>query len=109
MTRRIGAAACALLLLAGCRTIEPAPTGPLPEDRPAALGLLAELADRAGRRQALRAVARISIDGPEGAARASQRLAVQRPDRMRVEVLGLFDQIQASIASRFFSQCSDNS
>jgi hypothetical protein len=90
--RRAGAAAAvvALLGLAGCASLAPAP-GPAPaSDDAGALRLLEALRGEARVRRALRGVARMAVDNERGPLRASYALVVERPSRLRVEVRGLF-------------------
>ncbi len=87
-----------LLLLAGCRTPVPAAL-PLPPDDPRPAALLAELALREQSLQGVRARARVSIDGQRGASFAKQLLLIERPARLRVEVLGLLNQRIAVLAT----------
>ncbi len=54
--------------------------------------LLAGLTRVADARSSLRAIARLGIDGPAGAGRVKQLMLVERPARLRVEILGLLDQ-----------------
>ena len=73
-----------------------APRGPRATPLPAAglrpAALLDALARAGEARRSLRAVARLAIDGPAGGGRAKQILLLERPARLRVEVLGLLDQ-----------------
>jgi hypothetical protein len=87
-----------VLALACATARRPAPT-PLPsgDARPAAF--LAALSRDAASRHALRGVARLGVDGPAGSARARQILALERPARLRVEILGLLDQTQAVLST----------
>ena len=65
---------------------------PLPPSDPRAAALLGGLARDAAARRALRGVAQLALDGPAGSGRARQVLVLERPARMRVEVLGVLDQ-----------------
>jgi hypothetical protein len=87
------------LLAAACATPAPAPPPPAAaaDLRPATL--LATVARTAAARHALRAVARLALDGPGGSASARQILLVERPARLRVEVLGLLDQTVAVLTT----------
>jgi hypothetical protein len=89
--------AIAAALASGCAGLRPAPIPVAGDARPAAL--LAELARADARRRSLRAVAKLSLEGPAGAGRAKQILLVERPDRLRVEVLGLLDQTVAVLTT----------
>jgi hypothetical protein len=89
----------ALALAIGCATARsPAPV-PLPasDARPAAL--LAALERDAAVRQSLRGVARLAVDAPAGSGRAKQILVLERPGRLRVEVLGMLDQTLALLVT----------
>ena len=80
-------------------------TARAPAPRPLAAGdarppaLLAALDRDTEARRALRGVAHLAVDGPSGAGRAKQILALERPARLRVEVLGLLDQTQAVLVT----------
>lgn len=90
----------ALLWLVGCRTLAPREPG-LPID----IGdvrishLLGELERRGEERISMRARARLSLDAPDLRFRRPQRVAARRPDRLRVEILGLFDQVAAVLVT----------
>ena len=73
-----------------CATV-PRPR-PLPAEDPRPAALLGSLAHAAEGRRALRGVAQLALDGPAGSGRARQVLVLERPARLRVEVLGLLDQ-----------------
>jgi hypothetical protein len=98
---RAGLRAAALLaaaLLAGCRTAGPALPALAPDDpRPASL--LAALAASGAERTALRAGARVSIAGERRASFAKQLLLLERPARLRLEVIGLLGQRVAVLAT----------
>jgi hypothetical protein len=90
------------LLAAACQTVLPpgepdartlAPGDPRPE------ALLRELAAYARDRSSLRGLARLSLDGPAGSGRAKQILMLERPDRLRVEVLGFLNQTVALLTT----------
>lgn len=87
----------ALLLLA-CRTPAP-PAEPVSVDEPAVAARLAQLRALADRRQGLRARARVSLEGARGASFARHLLLLERPDRLRLEILGLVGQRVAVLAS----------
>jgi hypothetical protein len=92
--RRAAAALAALVLVAGCRTLAPAPPGaPLPADDPRIETLLGELERRAEERRSMRAAARLFLDAPDLRFRRPQRVVAERPDRLRVETVGLFGQL----------------
>lgn len=92
-------AALGLALALACATARaPAPT-PLPESDPRPAALLASVTRDAAARRSLRGVARLAVDGPAGAGRAKQILVLERPARLRVEVLGLLDQTLAVLVT----------
>jgi hypothetical protein len=86
------------LAATACRT--PGALRPLPADDPRP-GLLLEAFERAGEaRRALRGRARIEVDAGAGRRLAGRQvLVVERPARLRVEVLGLFDQALAVLTT----------
>jgi hypothetical protein len=71
----------------------------LPPDDPRAENFLRELHRRAEERQTLRGVARFSLDSPDLRFRRPQRVALQRPAMLRVEVLALFGQTAGVLAT----------
>ncbi len=93
--------AIALLLLSclvvSCRT--PLPGVVLPADDPRPFRLLEGLHRSVMTRSALRASARLSLAAPDLRFNRPQRLAVARPARLRVEILGLFNQIGAVLVT----------
>ena len=92
-------AALGLAFAFACATARaPAPT-PLRASDPRPAALLASVTRDAATRRALRGVARLAIDGPAGAGRAKQILVLERPARLRVEVLGLLDQTLAVLVT----------
>jgi hypothetical protein len=95
--RRAIALLLPLCVLASCRTPDFGVALPAADPRPAAL--LETLVERGAARAALRARARLDLDAPDVTLDRPQRLAVARPARMRVEVLGLFDQVAAVVVT----------
>ena len=84
----------------GCRT--PVPTyAALPTEDPRPARLLAAWNQSAEVRQAMRARARIAVDGADGAIRlrGRQRVVLERPARLRVEILGLLGQTAAVLVT----------
>lgn len=81
---------------AGARVPRPVP---IAADDARPLARLAALERAGDARRSLRGVARLGIDGPAGAGRAKQLLLVERPARLRVEILGLLDQRVAVLAT----------
>jgi hypothetical protein len=92
------ALAAALLLQIGCRTL-PSQRVPLATADPRPQALLAGWRARADELRSLRGSARVSLDGAQGASFARQLLALERPARLRVEVLGLLNQRIAVLAT----------
>jgi hypothetical protein len=95
--RGVAALAAATLVL-GCRTALP-PAVPLASDDPRPIRMLAELAERSERLDALRGMAKLSVDGPGGSLRSRQVLVAARPARLRVEILGFLSQTQAVLVT----------
>ena len=88
------------LLAVSCRT--PAPLSspqPLATGDPRPVAWMASLARSAESRQALRAHSRLALDSPDLRFRRPQRLLVQRPAGLRVEVFGLFGQVAAVLVT----------
>lgn len=79
-------------LLLGCAASRPPRPVPLAASDVRPLALLESLARVGQERRSLRGVARLGIEGPAGEGRAKQVLLVERPARLRVEILGLLDQ-----------------
>jgi hypothetical protein len=90
----------AVLCLAAtaCQTL-PTPGAPLSPADPRPAGLLAALASEREARHAIRASARVSLSGQRGGSFARQLLLVERPARLRVEVIGLVGQRVAVLAT----------
>lgn len=86
-----------LSLLLACRT--PSPGVPLPADDPRPALLIESLRERADGRSALRARAKLDLSAPDLRLSRPQRMAVARPMRLRVEVLGLFGQLAAVLVT----------
>lgn len=97
--RRAGLLAAALLAAAGCRTLAP-PVALLPDD-PRPGSLLASLSEAARERRGLRGRARLAVDSDprDVHVRGDLVLVVERPARLRVEVLGLLGQSLAVLVS----------
>lgn len=93
-------AAAAAVLLLSCRTWAPPPALPaLPPDDPRPQAYLARLAAEGAARHALRAGARVSIEGQRRAGFAKQLLLLERPARLRLEVVGMLGQRVAVLAT----------
>lgn len=103
MSRRVrallGLCACAGLLL-GCRTAIP-PAIPLPADDPRPRAMLAAWEAHAAARRGLRGVAKLAVDGGTDGVRlrGKQVLVVERPARLRVEILGFLNQTAAVLVT----------
>jgi hypothetical protein len=95
---RAFAAAAVALVAVSCRTTQP-PIVPLASDDPRPAQLLASLESRSAGLEALRGMARLAVDGPEGSIRSKQVLVVARPARLRVEILGFLSQTQALLVT----------
>ena len=106
VTRALRATAvfCALLSVSGCALLG---AGGVPQTEWRALGaddprpqrLLEGLDEDGARRRALRARARLALESPDLNFRRPQRIALARPEKLRVEVVGLFGQLAAIVAS----------
>ncbi|MBW2382012.1 MAG: hypothetical protein JRG92_00195 [Deltaproteobacteria bacterium] len=95
--RRAVALLFPLSFLLACRT--PMPAVPLPADDPRPHVLLESLRERAEGRTALRARAKLDLSSPDLRVSRPQRMAVARPLRLRVEVIGLFNQLAAILVT----------
>ncbi len=97
MRRAALAALCLAAAASACRTplpLAPAvPAVPLAEGDPRPARLVAEWNERAAERRGLRGRAQLAVDAREGALRLRSRqvLALERPARLRVEILGMLD------------------
>jgi hypothetical protein len=96
---RAALAGALLLALTACRTLAPPGLPSLPPDDPRPAVLLEHAAALAATRVALRASARVSMAGKRGEAFARQLLLLERPARMRLEVLGVLGQRVAVLAT----------
>jgi len=98
--RCAAAVLAALVLAVGCRTLAPAlPGTPLAADDPRVEALLGDLERRAEQRRSMRARVRLYLDAPDLRFRRPQRVVAERPDRLRVETLGLFNQVAAVLVT----------
>jgi hypothetical protein len=86
------------MLLASCQTQGPVER-PLSTADARVASWLEGLSKSASRRQQMRAQARLSLEAPDLRFSRPQRLVVARPSSLRVEVLGLFGQIAAVLAT----------
>ena len=90
----------ALLLVApACRTVIPAI--PLAPDDPRPAAFLAQWNEAVQERRSLRGRARLAVDGDDGdiRIRSDEIVVLERPARLRVEVLGFLNQTAAVIAT----------
>jgi hypothetical protein len=87
-----------ILFAVSCRTL---PQRVLETDDPRALAVLAQWVDSSETRAGLRGRARMAVDSADGsiAVRGRQVLVVQRPARLRVEVLGFLNQTLAVVVT----------
>ena len=90
-----------LLALTACPATHTIPVRerPLGLEDPRARDLLSGLVHSAQIRSSLRGVARLALDGPDGAGRATQIVMLERPARLRVEVLGFLNQTVAVLTT----------
>jgi hypothetical protein len=87
-------------LLLGCRTpVVPGVPPPLGRDDARPAELVARLRALGAERTSLRASARVSIEGQNGGSFARQLMLLERPSRLRLEVLGVLGQRVAVLAS----------
>jgi hypothetical protein len=86
------------LLASACQTPVVAPR-PLPDldSRPTQFLEAIEVAAKS--RSGLRAAAKLSLEAPDLKLRRPQRLAVERPAKLRIEILGLFNQVAAVLVT----------
>ena len=91
------------LFVAGCRTspvVDPQRIGTmLPIDDARAERVLRSYLELVEARSALRGSARVLLEGPDFKLNRPQRILVERPARIRFEVIGLFDQLIAMLAT----------
>lgn len=95
--RRAAALVAGLLLASACRTVVPAV--PLPPDDPRPTAFLSRWAELAAERRGLRGIARLAVDADAVEIRGKQVLVVERPARLRVEILGFLGQTQAVLVT----------
>ncbi len=104
--RRVLLLAVIAALAIHCGTTDPParprvdPLGsPLPRGDSRPSRFLEALLATGAERRALRGVADLGLDGPEGSARAKQIVFLERPARLRVEVLGFLNQSVAVLTT----------
>ncbi len=90
----------ALATATACRTIPPTAV-PLPPDDPRPAALISAWVRGAEERRGLRCRAKLSVDGASGGVhvRGKQVLVLERPARLRVDVLGLLNQTLAVLVT----------
>ena len=98
----VSALLCALVASACARPeyVEFVPPGiALSEEDPRVIELLEAHRAEALGRNAVRGSARVAITSPDGKLNRPQRIVLAQPDRLRFEILGLFDQLAAVLVS----------
>ncbi|MFV1978905.1 MAG: DUF4292 domain-containing protein [Myxococcota bacterium] len=97
--KRVAVGAALLCWATACAT--PSPLQPLSPGDPRPRQLLADWVERTSQRQGLRGLARLAIDRNDGSVqlRGKQLLVLERPSRLRVEILGFLNQSLAVIAT----------
>ncbi len=88
-----------LCIALGCATPPPPPAQSVDPGSAEVREALTRLAALGEARRALRAEARVRLDGATGASFARHLLILERPDRLRLEILGLVGQRVAVLAS----------
>jgi hypothetical protein len=97
--KRIAVGAVLLFWATACAT--PISFQPLSPGDPRPDQLLEDWVERASERQRLRGLARLAVDGHDGSVRlrGKQLVVLERPSRLRVEILGFLNQSLAVIAT----------
>lgn len=101
---RIPLLLCGMLVWAACAPGRP-PVAVLPEgvalapDDARLERVLRDYRAETAARRGLRGSARVALDGPDWKLDRPQRIAVERPGRLRFEILALFDQLAAILAT----------
>jgi hypothetical protein len=97
--KRVVVGAALLYWATACAT--PIPLQPLSPGDPRPRQLLDDWAERASQRHRLRGRARLAVDRNDGSVqlRGKQRVVLERPSRLRVEILGFLDKPLAVIAT----------
>jgi hypothetical protein len=95
------AAVCAALLCWATACATPISFQPLSAGDPRPRRLLDDWAERASHRQRLRGLARLAVDREDGSLqlRGKQLVVVERPSRLRVEILGFLNQSLAVVTT----------
>jgi hypothetical protein len=95
--RRLALALALALQVAACRT--PGGLSSLPAGDPRPQRLVAAFEQAAEARRALRARARVELEGASAPGLSGRQIVVaERPDHLRLELLGLFDQVLGVLA-----------
>lgn len=90
------------LAFVGCRTLPPEAVvrgQPLPLDDARASRVFVTYLEATANRNALRGMAQVSLTGPDLKLNRPQNVVIERPARLRFEVIGLFDQLAAVVVS----------
>ena len=97
--KRVAIGAALLCWATACAT--PLPLQTLPPDDPLPRRLLDDWVEHTSQRQRLRGLARLAVDRNDGSLqlRGKQLLVLERPSRLRVEILGFLNQSLAVIAT----------
>jgi hypothetical protein len=97
--KRVAVGAALLCWAIACATS--IPLQPLPPGDPRPRQLLDDWVERASQRQRLRGLARLAVDRNDGSVqlRGKQLLVLERPSRLRVEILGFLGEQLAVIAT----------
>jgi len=97
--KRAAVGAALLCWATACAT--PIPLQPLSPDDPRPRQLLDDWVERTSQRQRLRGLARLAVDRNDGSVRlrGKQLVVLERPSRLRVEILGFLNQSLAVIAT----------
>jgi hypothetical protein len=98
--KRVAVGAALLYWATACATT-PVPFQPLPSSDPRPRRLLDDWAERASHRQRLRGLARLAVDQQDGSVqlRGKQLVVLERPSRLRVEILGFLNQSLAVVTT----------
>jgi hypothetical protein len=97
--KRVAVGAALLCWATACAT--PISLQPLSPDDPRPRQLLDDWVERASQRQRLRGLARLAVDRDDGSVRlrGKQLVVLERPSRLRVEILGFLNQSLAVIVT----------
>jgi len=91
VTPRSLLAVCALVLIGGCALRgRPVPQRTIPQTEVSAERLLAAIDERAATLRTFRALAQMHYVGPSDSLAVKEVVAVQRPDRLRIEMMSAF-------------------